>query len=433
MTWPATILVALLSGLTGLLLGGAIANACVGWHHVSSREGASGFLVIYGALAGAVVGLLIGTVSARLSGPGWPRGLALAVSVVAGVAGLIAILCRVSADVPPTLGGRPLELEVEFRFPATPDAGIPPTRAGNWTFQLGTVTGGTETGHRDGAVHVDASRIEDGRWIVPASVALFTARGARAIRLARDGRAAGGFLVPLPARPGHDFEVWSDWLPRGKPGGSWPSNRLDYRFRIRPQSPPGIAGERSLRPDDIGSAPPPDLVIIGDDQPVERWFPYLGPGQPHEKRALQRIAKREHLPEELTGLALGPDPGIAAAALRCLAALPEPSREFSAAVQTAGADIAERLRRFNAIPAPADPTFSGAADVSLRFSGWMAAARTLRERDHGDFVPELKTILELSRIRTDSQVLQADVRRVASHYLHEWAGVEPQPDDPPPR
>ena len=63
----------------------------------------------------------------------------------------------------------------------------------------------------------------------------------------------------------------------------------------------------------------------------------------------------------------------------------------------------------------------------------MVATRSLREKCGGDFVPELRTILELSRVRPDSIVLRGDVCRVASFYLREWAGVAPLPTDPPPR
>jgi len=56
----------------------------------------------------------------------------------------------------------------------------------------------------------------------------------------------------------------------------------------------------------------------------------------------------------------------------------------------------------------------------------------LREKNGGDFTPELKTILELSRVRKESRSMRVDVCRVASYYLHEWAGIEPLPGDPKP-
>jgi hypothetical protein len=64
---------------------------------------------------------------------------------------------------------------------------------------------------------------------------------------------------------------------------------------------------------------------------------------------------------------------------------------------------------------------------------WHITITSLREKSGGDFTPELKTILELSRVKKDSVRMQIDVCRVASYYLHVWAGVEPLPTDPPPR
>ena len=66
-------------------------------------------------------------------------------------------------------------------------------------------------------------------------------------------------------------------------------------------------------------------------------------------------------------------------------------------------------------------------------SAWMEAVRPLREKSGGDFIPELKEILTLSRVRDDSYVMKQDIRRVASYYAQQWAGLAPLPGDPPPR
>jgi hypothetical protein len=39
----------------------------------------------------------------------------------------------------------------------------------------------------------------------------------------------------------------------------------------------------------------------------------------------------------------------------------------------------------------------------------------------------------LSRVREDSYVMRVDVRRVASYYMQQWAGLAPLAGDPPPR
>ena len=87
----------------------------------------------------------------------------------------------------------------------------------------------------------------------------------------------------------------------------------------------------------------------------------------------------------------------------------------------------------NATTTQQDPSCLGAADVAVRFSAWMVAVRTLREKSGGDFTPELRTILELSRVRNDSIVMRGDVLRVASYYMQQWAGLTPLPTDPNPR
>jgi hypothetical protein len=102
-------------------------------------------------------------------------------------------------------------------------------------------------------------------------------------------------------------------------------------------------------------------------------------------------------------------------------------------MEAVGRDLAERIRRFNASKPEDDPSYEGAADVSVRFSPWLDAARNLRERCGADFAPELKEILELSRVRTDSQAMRGDVVRVASYWMQQWTGLAPLPTDPPPR
>lgn len=102
-------------------------------------------------------------------------------------------------------------------------------------------------------------------------------------------------------------------------------------------------------------------------------------------------------------------------------------------VVAGGRDIIDRITSVNNASLEQDPRYEGAADVSIRFSAWMVAVRTLRDKANGDFIPELREMLVLSRVRTDSYVMQQTVRRVASYYMELWAGEPPLPGDPPPR
>lgn len=431
--------VALLSGIAALLLAGFIANLCVSWFHISSREGMSGYYVIFNALGGGLAGLVIGFITARVVaghyGAGFGRELAASLGVLLMLAGVVALTARLVADVPPELDGQELQLEVEFRFPNTADRRQAPTARGEWEFHFDALAGQRSRTGRTGEIRTDAARLAEGRWIVPAHVPLFTERGRRSVRLSSTNAAeGGGFLLPIPRRPGPSFLEWSDWLPRQQADGRpWPADKMCCRFRVQKVAPPAPPVSRATAEAQAAAKKEAEFLALPADAPVATWFPYLAYDQPQTERARQRLAARPDLPRELGELALGDDAALAGAALRSIEQLPAPTAAFIAPVQAAGRDLAERLRRFNATTVESDPSYQGAADISTRFSGWLAAVRVLRAQAGGDFTPELQVILELSRARPDSIALRQDVCRVASFYLHEWAGIAPLPGDPKPR
>jgi hypothetical protein len=439
MTWLTSIFAALLTGIVGLLLAGFISNACVSWYSVSSREGAAGYFVIFTAIGGGIAGFIIGLITSRIFvanyGAGFPKELGAALGVVLLIAGVAALLCRLLADVPPTIDGQELTLEVEFRFPTTTNAAKPPTAEGEWTFQLASLSGYTQRNSDTGKVVTDKARLENGRWIVPTEVLLFTERGRRSVSLYRtETKDVFGFLLPLPRRPGKQFLEWSDWIPRQQADGQpWPADKMSCRFRVqRIPLPPPPKTQAEYQAEEAARKEA-EFLAIPADAPVQSWFPYLTHEQPQTERARTLIAGRPNLAAELCQVALGDDARQANSALRFISELPNPNTEFVAAVETAGRDIAARIRKFNNTSVEADPSYEGAADVSIRFNGWMEAARQLRTKCNGDFTTELKPILELSRLRADSHVMRMDVCRVASYYLQQWAGIAPLPTNPKPR
>lgn len=424
--------------MAGLFLAGFIANACVAWYRVSSFEGKSGYLVVFTALLGGIAGLIIGLITARVvaahSGSGFGRELGGALAAVLVIAGIATLLCRWCADVPPTIDGRELELEVEFRFPPTTDDTQPPTATGEWAVRLDSISGQVQRSYYVGTVNSETARREAGRWIVPATVFLFTERSPRAISLSHNQQEACGFLLPLTARPNRRFENWSDWLPRQQPDGQpWPADKMSYRFRVQIIPPPPPPKTQAEYQAEEAAKKEAEFAALPPDAPLQLWLPYLDYDQPQTERALQHVANRQNLAAELGKLAVGDDAELAAKALRCIDKLPAPKRELIPPVEAAGRDIAARLRQVNATTVEQDPGYHGAASISIRFSAWMCAVRKLRTECGGDFTGELKPILELSRVRPDSYVLRMDVCRVASYYLHQWAGVEPLPTDPKPR
>ena len=239
MTWLVSIFVAIISGALSLLLSGLIANACVSWYQISSREGQSGFFVVFIAIGGGIAGSVLGLVAARMVagkyGPGFGYELLGALSVVLLTAGLSALICRMLADIPPMIDGRELNLEVEFRFPDSIRSEKPPTADGDWLFTFASDSGQTRRKYCSGTIQTTEARFEKGQWIVPTQVELFTARGIRSVTLSqRDATEVMSFLLPLPAKPSAKFEQWSDWLPLQQANGQpWPSDKMSCRFRVQ--------------------------------------------------------------------------------------------------------------------------------------------------------------------------------------------------------
>lgn len=240
MSWLASVAVALVTAGVGLVLGGYLASLAVGWYRVPSFEGGAGYFVVGFALLGAVVGLVVGLVMSRVVEPSlhlgtWKTLLAsqVAVTTIALVVGGVA---RLAADVPPTLGGERLLLAIEMRWPASAVAS-PATDTTPRRLRLYSVSGRTARNSRDGALWVEDARREDGHWIAPGAVAVYTSRGDRMLTIEPAPEGAHGFLVPLPAHPKQAQLAWSEWMPRSPDGAPLPDG-FAMRFRILPVSQP---------------------------------------------------------------------------------------------------------------------------------------------------------------------------------------------------
>lgn len=439
MTWLTSIIAALISGLTGLFLAGLIANACTSWYSISSREGQSGYYVIFMALGGGIVSFVLGLITARIVvakfGAGFGKELGASLALILVVAGLWALLARSFADVPPEIEGRDLVLEVEFRFPDTHRGDRPPTADGEWEFLLNSLSGHTCRTHERGIISTDAARLDGGQWIVPATVSLFTERGGRSVSIApKDARESSGFLLPIPSRPGKELLEWSVWLPRQQPDGKpWPPNKMSCRFRLQKTVPPPQPKTEKELKAEKNAEELREFEAIRADAPIQTWFRYTAYQQPLTERALQVITSRSNYVAELGALVVDADAEKAHAALICISQLPAPTKELTPGLSAAGRLIATNIAKFNNTPKEQDPDFATAVDPASRFYGWIPAAKNLREKCGADLTPELKTILELSRARPESHCMRQDICRVASYYLHQWAGIEPLPTDPKPK
>ncbi len=439
MTWLTSFIAALLSGVAGLFLAGFIANACVSWYHVSSREGASGFYVIFMSIGGGIAGFIIGLIAARIAvgqfGGGFGKELGAALGVVLVIGGISALLARVFADVPPEIDGRDLVLEVEFRFPNTQRGDQPPTAEGEWDHTFASLSGHTSRKRESGKILSESARFENGQWIVPTTVSLFTERGGRSVSIApKNAKESFGFLLPIPRRPGKEFLEWSAWFPRQQADGKpWPADKMSCRFRLQKTVPPPPPKSNDELQAEKNAEEEAEFNAIPGDAPIETWFRYTAYQQPLTDRALQVIASRTNHVAELSALMVDADADKAHAAMICVSQLPAPAKELIPGVAAAGRLIATNISRFNDTPKEQDPDFATAVDPASRFYGWIPAAKNLREKCGADLTSELKTILELSRVRTESHCMRQDICRVASYYLHQWAGIEPLPTDPKPK
>ena len=263
-----------------------------------------------------------------------------------------------------------------------------------------------------------------------------TSRGQRALDFRVDGvDLPDRFIAPVPAHPGAESLQWSRRLPeRDGAGQTWPDSKASCRFRVQ-----------KVEPDNQAAAPRTDentafvreeakLDAMQTDTPLEVHFEFTADNAPEgiKSLALERMAARPRFAAEMKALMVGTDAEEAQRVLRLIELVPHPTPELIAAVEFVGQDLAARMRTMNNTPAKADPDFLLANDVAIRFYGWINAVAKLRAKDGGNFIPELRAIVELSRVRSDLEVIRRDVRRVAVSVLSDWAGVPPQAGDPKP-
>jgi hypothetical protein len=253
MKWLASMAVAILTSIVGLFAAGTVGGLLVDWYRISSFEGGAGFFVvaiaIFGLMGSFVIGLITARVVAARPNPGFMKALGAACGVVIGILAVIAGGARLLADIPPTLDGETLFLQIELRWPAAGGAD-PKSIPGIGYTRLGTSTGSIVRRTEEGPLFVEDARREDGRWIVPGAVDVFTARGQRVLIVGIGDTQLGAFLVPLPGHPRQDQRTWSDWLPRPR-NGSQATDQYTYRFRVVRQSEP-VRVER-VGPFDVGS------------------------------------------------------------------------------------------------------------------------------------------------------------------------------------
>jgi hypothetical protein len=420
--------VGVISAIAGLLLVGWLADRCVDWYNISSFEGGSGYFVVFLALGGGIAGFFIGVIGswwATSRGGTFLRSLGVALGIDVGLVAIATLLAWGLADHPPMIDGRPLVVEVEILTPE----GLAAPDADGFSASVAVMTMDGDTGGY-GSLDKDRARPEGTRWIHSASIPLQTSVPRKQIWVSWATSEALYFPLPLPSRPSEADFAWSDW--RGPSNlyrdGEWLEGDAlpDFRIRTRvqfepPPEPPPTDAEVAAERDRAEAAA---LAAVPADAPLAAWLPFTRVEVSEARRAdvLARIAARPNLAADLRAIAVGDDAELAAEALRLVSDLPAASGAWREAVRVAGTDLVARMERGILITEAEDPSYEWAAALSIRFGGWIHAARLLREQHADDHSADLGAMLQLARRRPDSYVMQQDIVRVASYYLEQWTG-----------
>lgn len=177
MGWLLSLVVALLTAVAGCLGAGFLADVCVGWYRISSREGGSGYFILFMGLLGLVAGFVVGLICARVvaasAQPGFLKALGLGLGASAGLLAVIAALAWLAADFPPRLEGRLLVVEAEVRLPpGRPRPVVGEGELYSWHVTL-TADGPGRRQSLEPLRTRDAALLE-GRWSLPTTLDLDT-------------------------------------------------------------------------------------------------------------------------------------------------------------------------------------------------------------------------------------------------------------------
>jgi hypothetical protein len=394
MSWIASVFIAVLTGTLALFVAGFIGALSMRWYHVSNFEGGSAYgtmaIAIMGGMAGFFLGLVISRFGGGASTPGFFKGLGWSWGAVLIIGAVSTAISFLLADIPPKIDGKYLDLEVEVKL-AAGDTNFTPGITTNISLFLGSVVNHVQRKSEKGEVNIEEARRENGRWVIPGNVGIFTMRGKRSIALNFEEKNVAGFLVPLPARPGKKYEEWSDWGPRPKEG-TWPETNPSYRFRVRPVTPP---------------PPPPDPAVVDagqfaglrPDASLEQWLPFMNNSHASEERTKAIMKQVETRQTELAWLIRTTNSSMRELALSAVPKLTSMNLEVKDAVLTEGREIADGVRKFNEMKSDEPRFWDVQIELRSRFNYWKQAWWVVHQRFSLDGKPPVKEIYDLALVR----------------------------------
>jgi hypothetical protein len=434
MGWFASVGVGLLSGIVGFVVAFLVSIAAIEWYRIPQREGAAAFfgmgisLLVFFLCIG--LGIACARHSAASPSPSVLKAWGVASAIVVAVGLVTLVLLWLFADLPPKWQGRRLELAIELRYPAhvTPPSPQDPTGvyAGITSFPSGRSSSW-------GRMQVEDARTEDGHIVVPAVLEIDTSAPEKTLNVQLGQGHEMVFPLEFGAKPTEEDAQWSRWIEAPKSAGSGPSFQVRYRVQQEPPPAP-VRTSEELEAEERAKIEA-EYNALSTDAPLVAWFRFTRYGNTEERQRAAAVAMRArpNFQQDMTAVILGSDLEATTEALRAFPHFPEPPIELAATVARVGDDIAAELRAMHEL-APDDSARSDAAsNISRKFSAWMEAVRSLQGRGDLSFIPQLQEIAHLSRKQPIGHVISIDVLRVASYYLHTWAGIAPLLEDPPPR
>jgi hypothetical protein len=241
MSWPLSLLVGLLNGVLGAALTTFAADLGTTWHRVSNMEGGRGMLIAFvylplGFIAGVFIGIRVARAREVTTFLAGLTRLGVAGGVTVGLVAAALGLAWLTADHPPTLGGKELDLVFEVRLPP----GYPVRDSlRERDFRVGVVVSSSDRAYANLAF--DSVRVDGDAVIVPGSARLHS-RGYRTFSVGYDAepgseRVTQVLDLPLAPSPKRADSTWTDWRPleRWFGGGPVPDEvRAQVRYRIQP-------------------------------------------------------------------------------------------------------------------------------------------------------------------------------------------------------
>jgi len=441
MSWPTSILIAFLNAAFGAVGAGIVGSMCVDWYRVPSREGQSGYFIIFFGLLGIVGGLIIGLIATRIvaagAAPGIAKGLGYTVGSTIGLLVVIAGFAWFAADLPPTISRHGLVVEFEVRCPAGFEIPREAKPGDAWSIYV-TADHGDRL-QRSGQLRVKDARQVDGRWIIPATVALATSDSGKSIGVSIPQRETQYYNFPLPGKPTKRDMEWSAWLPGPTFGDLAKIPKEDFlalRYRVQffvppPPAPPQPAEAeiREKKQADEDAA----FAALTPDAPIGEWlrFTKYGATEARVQAVIAAITARPDFVAEFSGEIRSPDHAAADIAMRTLAQMTKPPAELCAAVIDVGRQIVDEVRAINATTGAENSGYGRSATLSVRFAGWSTAAWALHTKSGVNLLPLMIEIGDLAKVNEENVVLKNDVLRVTKFYVDAWSPQPATPAKPP--